>query len=64
MSTEIRTASGKLFGLVDREDGQEEFVIVNNKKVTLHDVYQDKNLFDEFNDEVKSSKKEITDVAE
>jgi len=64
MSTEIRTATGKLFGLVDREDGKEEFIVVNNKKVALHDIYQDKSLFDEFNDEVKNSKNEITDVTE
>lgn len=66
MSCEIRTPNGKLFGLVDREDGQDEFVIVNNKKVALHDVYQDKKLFDEFNDEVKAknSIEELTNDTE
>jgi len=60
MSTEIRT-NGKLMAIVDCE---EEFVVVNNKKVALHDIYQDKVLFDEFNDEVKNSKIETTDVTE
>jgi hypothetical protein len=60
MGTEIRT-NGKLIAVVDCE---EEFVIVNNKKVALHDVYQDKALFDEFNEEVKNSINENNDVTE
>jgi len=61
MSLEIKTDGGKLFGLTDCED---EFVVVNNKKVALHDVYQDEKLLSDFNDEIKNSDKEITDVAE
>lgn len=59
MSLEIRTPKGKLFGLTDC-DG--EFVIVNNKKVALSDVYQDAKLMAEFNDEIKTSDKELEDV--
>lgn len=61
MSLEIRTPNGKLFGLTDTED---EFVIVNNKKIALHDVYQDKTLMDELNDDIKNSDRVIQDVAE
>ena len=59
MSLEIRTPNGKLFGLTDCED---EFFIVDNKKVSLQDVYQDKNLMDELNNDIKNSDKENNDV--
>ena len=59
MSLEIKTPNGKLFGLADCE---EEFVIVNNKKVLLQDVYQDDKLLSEFNDEIKTSEKDNQDV--
>jgi hypothetical protein len=60
MSIEIKTPDGKSFGMADREDGQ-DFVVVNNKRVALSDVYQDKELFDNFNDEITTSEKELKD---
>jgi len=60
MSIEIKTPDGKSFGMIDREDGQ-DFVVVNNKKVALADVYQDKELFDNFNDEINNTEKVLTD---
>jgi len=59
MSLEIRTPDGKLFGFTDCE---EEFVVVNNKKIALHDVYQDEKLLQDFNEEVKHQIKELEDV--
>jgi len=59
MSLEIRTPTGKLFGLTDCED---EFVVVNKKKIPLQDLYADDKLLQEFNDEVKNSDNEIQDV--
>jgi len=62
MSCEIRTENGKLFGFTDCEDPKDEFVVVNNKKISLHDIYQDEKLFKDFNDEIKNSYQEATDV--
>ena len=58
MSCTIKTKNGKLFGITDCEN---EFVVINNKKIPLSDVYSDKELFDEFNDEIKNSSKDLTD---
>lgn len=60
MSIEIRTKNGTLIGeLSDTLDG-EDYVIVNNQKRKLRDVYQDKTLRDELNDEIKSHR--VTDI--
>lgn len=56
---EIRTKGGKLLGkLSDSMDG-EDFLVINNKKVPLSEVYADKELMDSFNDDVKKSAKSI-----
>ena len=51
MSLEIKTKAGKTFGVIDTEDGN-DFVIVNNKKITLSDIYQNKDLLKELNDKI------------
>lgn len=54
MSIEIRTKNGKFIGEIsDTLDG-EDYVMVNNKKRRLRDIYQDKTLRDELNDEIKT----------
>ena len=63
MGIEIRTPNGKRIGMIDREDGQ-DFVEVNNKVVPLSDIYQDKELFDSFNDEIQNLTNEIKDDGE
>lgn len=53
MSCDIRTKGGQLIGhLSDSMDG-EDYLIVDNKKVPLSDVYNNKDLKDSFNDSVK-----------
>jgi len=60
MSIEIRTKNGTLIAEIsDTLDG-EDYVIVNNQKRKLRDVYQDKTLRDELNDEIKSHR--VTDI--
>ena len=52
---EIRTKGGKLLGkLSDSVDG-DDFLVVDNKKVPLSEVYANKELMDSFNDDVKKS---------
>ena len=59
MSLEMRTPDGKLFGMVDTDDGAEDFVIINDKKVALSDVYSDDKLRKELNDEIVGEKSEL-----
>ena len=59
MSLEIKTGSGKVMAMTDCE---EETVIVNNKAIPLSDVYASDKLREEFNDEIKTSAIEDTDV--
>ena len=63
MSIEIKNKNGKTIGLIDREDG-EDYVVVKNKKIALSDVYQDKELLNEFNDEIKNSEVELNNDSE
>ena len=62
MSCDIRNKAGKKIGhLSDSMDG-EDYLIVDNKKVSLSDVYQNQDLKDSFNDAIKSSNEvELTD---
>ena len=62
MSMEITTPNGKVIGKVDCEDSAQEFVIINNKKVALQDVYQDSDLLESLNDEIKNSDTELLDA--
>ncbi len=61
MSLKIETPSGKTIGIADTEDGQ-DFVMLDNKKVLLSDVYQDEKLMQSFNDEIKTSALDLEDV--
>ena len=55
MSCEIRTKGGQLIGhLADSDDG-EDYLLVDNKRVALSDVYNNEKLKNSFNDSVKSS---------
>jgi hypothetical protein len=54
MSIEIRTKNGKLVGKISDSMDEDDFLIVNNKRVPLSDVYQNKELKDSFNDSIKS----------
>lgn len=54
MGIEIRTKSGKLIGQLSDDLDHEDYLVVDNKKVPLNDVYNNKELKDSFNDSVKS----------
>lgn len=54
MSVEMRTKNGKLIGVISDTLDDEDYVVVNNKKRRLRDIYQDKTLRDELNDNIKS----------
>ena len=59
MSVEIRDKGGRLIGELSDSLDQEDFLIVNSKKVRLSDVYRDKKLKDDFNDSIKKSSNPI-----
>jgi hypothetical protein len=56
MSLEITTSTGKRIGLTDCENALDEFVMIDNKRVLLSDVYKDNTLRIKLNDEIKQSK--------
>jgi hypothetical protein len=63
MSCDIITKGGKKIGhLSDSMDG-DDYLVVDNKKVSLSDVYRDKELKDSFNDSIKTDK-DITNTEE
>jgi len=60
---EIRSKGGKLIGKLSDSMDEEDFLIIKDKKVTLNEVYSNKDLIDSFNDDIKkSSKKKTTDA--
>jgi len=63
MGIEIKTKSGNVIGQISDSESTEDYLIVDNKKVLLSDVYKNKKLRDTFNDSVKHSI-DIEDVDE
>ena len=55
MSCEIRGKGGQLIGKIsDSMDDEEDYLMIDNKKVPLAEVYHNKDLKDSFNDSVKN----------
>ena len=54
MSIEIKTPNGKRLGFMDTEDGN-DFVIIDNKKIPVSELYNDSELMKDFNDEITSN---------
>ena len=61
MSTDIRNKNGKKIGHISDSMDGEDYLIVDNKKVALADIYNNKELKDAFNDSIKSDDKDLTD---
>ena len=60
MGTEIRTKGGQLIGNISDTSDSEDYLIIDNKKVPLSEVYNNKDLKDSFNDSIKTET-ELTD---
>jgi len=51
---ELQTKSGKTIGHISDSMSDEDYVVIDNKKVSLSKVYRDKKLRDALNDEIKN----------
>lgn len=55
MGCEIKNKNGKLIGTISDSDDGGDFLIIDNKKVPLDEVYGNDSLKKSFNDSIKSS---------
>lgn len=60
MGIELISKTGKSIGFLSDSNSSEDFVIVNEKRVKLSEVYANKELRDSFNNEIKSLSLEDT----
>ena len=62
MGIEIRAKNGKKLGFISDSESEEDYFIVNNKKVSQSTVYADSELKDSFNQSIKKSSIDLGDT--
>ena len=58
MGCEIRTKNGKVIGHLADSMDEEDYLIVDNKKIPLSDVMNSTDLKDSFNNDIKEQNKD------
>ena len=61
MGIELVAKNGRKIGFISDSDDEQDYFVVNNKKVAQHDVYASQELKDSFNQSIKTKSIDLGD---